>query len=79
MSGPAYLAHIIHQIMDEEKRSWSISEIVGHDWREFLVQVLTPLRQLRDQGCIKELREIKLGDHVTQALVIGPIAVENCY
>ena len=79
MSTPAYHANVLTQIVDEGKRSWSISEIDGHDWREFLVQVLTPLHQLRDQGCIRELREIRLGNHVTQANIIGPVSLDKCY
>lgn len=79
MSHPADHEKIVRQIIEQGSRQWSITEIKDHDWYEFSVRVLGPLRKLREQGCIKDLREIGLDGRVTQADIVGEIVSDKCF
>jgi len=70
-----YQKEILAQVLDG-KRSWSNAEVNG-DFDVFKTRVVDPLRELKYEGVIEELEEIRFAidgeSHIAVVEIIGAI------
>lgn len=71
----AYQKEILAQILDG-KRSWTNAEVNG-DFDVFKTQIVDPLRELKYEGVIEELEEVRFAingeSHIAVVEIIGAI------
>jgi len=78
MSSP-YQKDILAQVLDG-KRNWSNAEVNG-DFDVFKTQVVDPLRELKYEGVIEELEEIRFAidgeSHIVVVEIVGAINYDH--